>query len=252
MSFSLRPLNIQSLPIPLLPHDACMIKPTNLSKYKNHHFLLLQTKNLNRLFMDNMDRRLGVHPSQTHTSFSYISVTSHSASVVHFPDKKANTFHPFVSLLLSLASSILLSCLRACSACSCPSRYQTATPAQDTFLSSTSKSSTMSLVSSVPLRLPTAHTSLVLLQRSRHTTPPLPPLSSDTRFRRNSPVFRSQILTVPSSEEVMTNFLLNCRHVTALWCLLGPETRRATHGGREEKVGGILQVTKFTAMLGHQ
>ena len=126
------------------------------------------------------------------------------------------------------------------------------TPAQDTFLSSTSKSSTMSLVSSVPLRLPTAHTSLVLLQRSRHTTPPLPPLSSDTRFRRNSPVFRSQILTVPSSEEVMTNFLLNCRHVTALWCLLGPETRRATHGGGEEKAGGILWVTKFTAMLGHQ
>lgn len=83
----------------------------------------------------------------------------------------------------------------------------------------------MSLVSSVPLRLPTAHTSLVLLQRSRHTTPPLPPLSSDTKFRRNSPVFRSQILTVPSSEDVMTNFLLNCKHVTALWCLFGPETK---------------------------
>ena len=89
--------------------------------------------------------------------------------------------------------------------------------------SSASKSSTSSFVSSVPFRLPTAHTSLVLLQRMRHTTPPLPPLSSDTRFRRKSPVRRSQIFTVPSSDDVITKRLLNCRQVTALWCLLEPE-----------------------------
>ena len=89
-------------------------------------------------------------------------------------------------------------------------------------LSSTSKSNTISLVSSVPFRLPTAQTSLVFEHRSRQTTPPLPPESSVTKFLRNSPVLRSQIFTVPSSEDVMTNFLLNCRHVTALWCLLGP------------------------------
>ncbi|RUS81955.1 hypothetical protein EGW08_010300, partial [Elysia chlorotica] len=41
-------------------------------------------------------------------------------------------------------------------------------------------------------------------------------------LRKNSPVLRSQIFTVPSSEDVMTNFLLNWRHVTALWCLFGP------------------------------
>lgn len=91
---------------------------------------------------------------------------------------------------------------------------------------STSKSSTSSLVSSVPLRLPTAHTSLVLEARMRHTTPPLPPLSRVTRLRMNSPVFRSHSLTVPSSELVMTKFLLNCRHVTALWCLWGPGERQ--------------------------
>ena len=88
--------------------------------------------------------------------------------------------------------------------------------------SRTSKSSTSSFVSSVPFRLPTAHTSFVLLQRIRHTTPPLLPLSSATRLRRNSPVRRSHILTVPSSLDVITNVLLNCRHVTALWCLFGP------------------------------
>lgn len=91
---------------------------------------------------------------------------------------------------------------------------------------STSKSSTSSLVSSVPLRLPTAHTSLVLEARIRHTTPPLPPLSRVTRFRINSPVFRSHSLTVPSSELVMTKFLLNWRQVTALWCLWGPENAK--------------------------
>lgn len=87
---------------------------------------------------------------------------------------------------------------------------------------STSKSSTRSLVSSVPFRLPTAHTSFVFEALIRHTTPPLPPLSNVTRFRINSPVFKSQSLTVPSSELVITKFLLNCKQVTALWCLLGP------------------------------
>lgn len=96
------------------------------------------------------------------------------------------------------------------------------------FFSSTSKSSTRSLVSSVPLRDPTAHTSLVLLVLTRHTTPPLPPLSRVTRLRRNSPDFKSQIFTVPSSDEVITNFLLNCKQVTALWCLLDPALDRNT------------------------
>lgn len=90
---------------------------------------------------------------------------------------------------------------------------------------STSKSNTSSFVSSVPFRLPTAHTSFVLEALIRHTTPPLPPLSNVTRFRINSPVFKSQSFTVPSSELVITKFLLNCKQVTALWCLLGP--RRA-------------------------
>lgn len=100
---------------------------------------------------------------------------------------------------------------------------------------STSKSSTSSLVSSVPLRLPTAQTSLVLEALMRHTTPPLPPLSRVTRFRMNSPVFRSHNLTVPSSELVMTKFLLNWRHVTALWCLCGPKGARETDGQRRIK-----------------
>ena len=102
------------------------------------------------------------------------------------------------------------------------------------FCVSTSKSSTNNLVSSVPLRLPTAHTSLVWLARTRQTTPPLPPLSKVTRLRMNSPVCRSHSLTVPSSELVMTNFLLNWRQVTALWCLFGPEV----------KCCGILLTTK--------
>ena len=86
----------------------------------------------------------------------------------------------------------------------------------------TSKSSTSSFVSSVPLRLPTAQTSFVFVQRMRHTTPPELPLSSATRLRTNSPLRTSQILTVPSSLDVITNFWLNWRHVTALWCLLLP------------------------------
>ena len=94
--------------------------------------------------------------------------------------------------------------------------------------SSTSKLRTSSLVSSVPFLLPTAQTSFVLLQRILHTTPPLPPLSSATKLRKKSPPLRSQIFTEPSSEDVITNFLLNCRHVTALWCLLGPEKNIVT------------------------
>lgn len=52
---------------------------------------------------------------------------------------------------------------------------------------STSKSKTKTFVSSVPFRLPTAHTNLVSLARMRHTTPPAPPLSNDTKLRTNSP-----------------------------------------------------------------
>ena len=89
--------------------------------------------------------------------------------------------------------------------------------------SSTSKSNTSSLVSSVPFRLPTAQTSFVFEHLRRHTTPPLPPDSSRTKSLTNSPVFTDQSFTVPSSEEVTAKRLLNCRHVTALWCLLGPE-----------------------------
>lgn len=55
-------------------------------------------------------------------------------------------------------------------------------------LLSISKSRTRSLVSSVPLRLPTAQTSRVSSARILHTTPPLPPLSKETKLRMNSPV----------------------------------------------------------------
>lgn len=61
---------------------------------------------------------------------------------------------------------------------------------------STSKSKTKTLVSSVPLRLPTAQTSLVSLARIRHTTPPAPPLSRATRFLTNSPVNAPYIHTI--------------------------------------------------------
>ena len=112
-------------------------------------------------------------------------------------------------------------------------------------LLSMSKSRTRSFVSSVPFRLPTAQTSRVSSARILHSTPPLPPLSRDTKFRMNSPanenmlrsratrqiffhlpVLTSQSLTVPSSEEVITNLLLNCKHVTADWCLLAPRIFR--------------------------
>ena len=106
-------------------------------------------------------------------------------------------------------------------------------------LTSASKSNTRSFVSSVPFLEPTAHTSLVGLERILQTTPPEPPESRATRSRINSPrhvkmkfrlqtikwlwpVLTSQSLTVPSSLLVITNLLLNWRHVTADWCLLGP------------------------------
>lgn len=59
-----------------------------------------------------------------------------------------------------------------------------------------------------------------------HTTPPDPPDSSATKFRMNSPVLTSHNFTVPSSELVITKRLLNCRHVTAEWCLLRPKKYR--------------------------
>jgi hypothetical protein len=85
--------------------------------------------------------------------------------------------------------------------------------------SSTSKSNTNSFVSSVPLRLPTAHTSFVFEHRSLQTTPPEPPESSRTRSRTNSPVRTDHSFTVPSSDEVTAKRRLNCKQVTALWCL---------------------------------
>lgn len=39
----------------------------------------------------------------------------------------------------------------------------------------------------------------------------------------NSPVLTSHSMTVPSSELVITKRELNCKHVTADWCLLGPD-----------------------------
>ena len=101
-------------------------------------------------------------------------------------------------------------------------------------LLSISKSRTSSFVSSVPLRLPTAQTRRVSSARILQTTPPLPPLSNETKLRMNSPapekkqiklglskntefvnglctlpVFTSHNFTVPSSDEVITNLLLN-------------------------------------------
>ena len=94
----------------------------------------------------------------------------------------------------------------------------------------------MILVSSLPLRLPAAHTSLVSDARILHTTPPSPRRGRVTRSRSHAPVARSHSLTVPSSEEERSRERQNCRHVTALWCLLGPgeEGRR---GGAETMLG---------------
>lgn len=52
---------------------------------------------------------------------------------------------------------------------------------------------------------------------------PDPWLCSATTSRSQAPFFRSHSLTVPSSELDRTRPLQNCRHVTADWCLLGPE-----------------------------
>ncbi len=80
----------------------------------------------------------------------------------------------------------------------------------------------ITLVSSVLLRLPAAHTNAESVHLIRHTTaeeksskndlfnqfyfilPPLPMDSSATRFRMKSPVFKSHNLTVPSSPELTT------------------------------------------------
>lgn len=51
---------------------------------------------------------------------------------------------------------------------------------------------------------------------------PFPPLSNWTRFLTNAPVFKSHSFTVPSSLLVTTKLSVNCKLVTALWCLLGP------------------------------
>lgn len=93
---------------------------------------------------------------------------------------------------------------------------------------STSKSRTNNLVSSVPFLLPTAQTNFVSLARILQTTPPDPPESRATKLRMNSPVFTSHNLTVPSSEDVITKFLLNWRHVTADWCLYCPVKKKLT------------------------
>lgn len=37
------------------------------------------------------------------------------------------------------------------------------------------------------------------------------------------PVLTSHNFTVPSSDDVITNLLLNCKHVTADWCFIGPK-----------------------------
>lgn len=87
------------------------------------------------------------------------------------------------------------------------------------------KSITISLVSSVPFLLPEAHTRRLLSAFTLHTTPPEPPLSRDTKLRINSPVCRDHSFTVPSSEEVTTNLRVNCKHVTAPWCLCVPGNR---------------------------
>lgn len=58
--------------------------------------------------------------------------------------------------------------------------------------------------------------------RILQTTPPEPPDSNVTKLRINSPVRTSHSLTVPSSDDVITNRELNCKHVTADWCLFGP------------------------------
>lgn len=47
------------------------------------------------------------------------------------------------------------------------------------------------------------------------TTPPEPPDSNVTKLRMNSPVRTSHSFTVPSSDDVITNRELNCKHVTA-------------------------------------
>ncbi|KAG8224225.1 hypothetical protein J437_LFUL002681 [Ladona fulva] len=88
----------------------------------------------------------------------------------------------------------------------------------DIYLASTSKSSTNNLVSSVPFRLPTAHTSLVSLALILHTTPPLPPLPNATKFLMNSPEKRLRNTKEGKCDYVTPSLLANK-------CFLSPETK---------------------------
>lgn len=78
-----------------------------------------------------------------------------------------------------------------------------------------SKSSTKSLVISVPFRDPTAQTSLVSDALILQTTPPFRRESNDTKSRICRPVSDDHSFTVPSSEEVIINRPLYCNDVTA-------------------------------------
>lgn len=87
-------------------------------------------------------------------------------------------------------------------------------------LTSASKSRTSSLVSSVPFLEPTAHTSLVGLDRILHTTPPEPPESRATRSLMNSPEDRKYD---EESRLIIGNcwlkfWHLTCPHVPQLDC----------------------------------
>merc|ERR1719234_2138843 len=116
-------------------------------------------------------------------------------------------------------------------------------------LTSASKSNTRSLVSSVPFLEPTAHTSLVGLERILQTTPPEPPESRATKSRINSPVLTSQSLTVPSSLLVTTNLLLNWRQVTADWCLFVPVRVCRQAPVRMSQIFTVLSALPDTRML---
>lgn len=63
----------------------------------------------------------------------------------------------------------------------------------------------------------------------RLNSSPDPRLCSATTSRSQAPVRRSHSLTVPSSELDRTKPRQNCRHVTADWCLLGPEKYASLH-----------------------
>ena len=73
--------------------------------------------------------------------------------------------------------------------------------------------------------LPHTHT---CKNSSQHSTCYLPK-QNFMNLKSHIPVRTSHSLTVPSSEDVITNRLLNCRQVTADWCLLGPVETNHTH-----------------------